>query len=55
MRITVPTVVGVEAEVGGEDRLLDRRTMFFSYGVIVSERASATAMFATWLTGTSEP
>ncbi len=30
-------------------------TMFFSHGVIVSVRASATARLATWLSGTSEP
>ena len=55
MRMTLPTVVGVKPRSEARIAFSTAPTMFFSYGVIVIERASATATFATCMTGVSVP
>jgi len=55
MRMTWPTVVGVRPRLEARIAFSTTATMVFSKGVMVSERASATAMLATWGNGTSDP
>ena len=55
MRMTWPTVVGVRPRLEPRMAFSTTATMVFSNGVMVSERASATATLATWVKGTSEP
>ena len=55
MRITVPAVVGFRPRSDARMDFSIGCTMFFSHGVIVIDRASATATLATCVIGTSEP